>query len=60
MIIILDESPWNTHILVIEDEEISTFWHGHRNRCFIFSCELSKKQNVTLWTVIVLVFQYIT
>ena len=43
MIIILDGSHWNTHILVIEDEEISTFWQGHRNRCFTFSCELSKK-----------------
>ena len=55
-------SPWNTHILLVEDEEISTFRHGHRNRCFIFSCELSKKQNVTFWTVIVLVFhdQYVT
>ena len=44
MIIILDGSHWNTHILVIEDEEISTFWHGHRNRCFNFSCELLKKK----------------
>ena len=44
MIVILDGSPWNTHILLVKDEEISTFWHGHRNRCFIFSCELSKKK----------------
>ena len=44
----------------VEDEEISTFWQGHRNRCLIFSCELSKKQNVNFWTVIVIVFQYIT
>ena len=45
MIIILDRSPRNTHILLVEDEEISTFWHGHRNRCFIFcvKCDENKK-----------------
>ena len=24
----------------VKYEEISTFWHGHRNRCLIFLCEV--------------------
>ena len=37
-------STWNG---CVKDEEISTFWHGHRNRCLIFLCEVRWKQKGT-------------
>ena len=59
IVIIADGSPWNTHILLVEDEEISTFWHDHRNRCFIFLCEMRWKQKRTFSKVLLLFYEYI-
>ena len=43
----------------VKYEEISTFWHGHRNRCLIFLCEVRWKQKGTFSKFLLLLFEYI-